>query len=200
MQTDPRTDILGLVDVQPTFMPGGELPVAGRRRHHSGRQPAAAPVRACLRHPGLASGRPCLLRQRASRPTALRHDRDAVRHAGAVARSRHRRHADRRDPPGHRPDPDRGDHPQGFPSDPRQLLGVLRKRPADSDRPGGMAAPARLFPASSCAVSPPISASHGRPRMRRALASPSPSSRTPAAASASPRRTAAPPWTPPENG
>jgi nicotinamidase/pyrazinamidase len=29
MQTDSRTDILGLIDVQPTFMPGGELPVAG---------------------------------------------------------------------------------------------------------------------------------------------------------------------------
>jgi nicotinamidase/pyrazinamidase len=29
MQIDSRTDILGLVDVQPTFMPGGELPVAG---------------------------------------------------------------------------------------------------------------------------------------------------------------------------
>ncbi len=28
MPFDPRTDILGLVDVQPTFMPGGELPVA----------------------------------------------------------------------------------------------------------------------------------------------------------------------------
>ncbi len=28
MQINPRTDILGLVDVQPTFMPGGELPVA----------------------------------------------------------------------------------------------------------------------------------------------------------------------------
>jgi nicotinamidase/pyrazinamidase len=28
MQTDPRTDILGLIDVQPTFMPGGDLPVA----------------------------------------------------------------------------------------------------------------------------------------------------------------------------
>jgi nicotinamidase/pyrazinamidase len=28
MQIDPGTDILGLVDVQPTFMPGGELPVA----------------------------------------------------------------------------------------------------------------------------------------------------------------------------
>lgn len=28
MQIDPRTDILGVVDVQPTFMPGGELPVA----------------------------------------------------------------------------------------------------------------------------------------------------------------------------
>ncbi len=28
MQFDSRTDILGLVDVQPTFMPGGELPVA----------------------------------------------------------------------------------------------------------------------------------------------------------------------------
>lgn len=27
MQIDPRTDILGLIDVQPTFMPGGELPV-----------------------------------------------------------------------------------------------------------------------------------------------------------------------------
>ena len=27
MQLDSRTDILGLVDVQPTFMPGGELPV-----------------------------------------------------------------------------------------------------------------------------------------------------------------------------
>ena len=26
---DPATDILGAVDVQPTFMPGGELPVAG---------------------------------------------------------------------------------------------------------------------------------------------------------------------------
>lgn len=29
MQIDQTTDILGLVDVQPTFMPGGELPVAG---------------------------------------------------------------------------------------------------------------------------------------------------------------------------
>ena len=28
MPFDPRTDILGLIDVQPTFMPGGELPVA----------------------------------------------------------------------------------------------------------------------------------------------------------------------------
>ena len=28
MRIDPRTDILGLIDVQPTFMPGGELPVA----------------------------------------------------------------------------------------------------------------------------------------------------------------------------
>lgn len=28
MQLDPNTDILGVVDVQPTFMPGGELPVA----------------------------------------------------------------------------------------------------------------------------------------------------------------------------
>jgi nicotinamidase/pyrazinamidase len=28
MQSDPRSDILGLVDVQPTFMPGGELAVA----------------------------------------------------------------------------------------------------------------------------------------------------------------------------
>jgi nicotinamidase/pyrazinamidase len=28
MQFDPGTDILGVVDVQPTFMPGGELPVA----------------------------------------------------------------------------------------------------------------------------------------------------------------------------
>jgi nicotinamidase/pyrazinamidase len=28
MQSDPQTDILGLIDVQPTFMPGGELPVA----------------------------------------------------------------------------------------------------------------------------------------------------------------------------
>jgi nicotinamidase/pyrazinamidase len=28
MQIDNRTDILGLVDVQPTFMPNGELPVA----------------------------------------------------------------------------------------------------------------------------------------------------------------------------
>jgi len=28
MQIDARTDILGLIDIQPTFMPGGELPVA----------------------------------------------------------------------------------------------------------------------------------------------------------------------------
>ncbi|MEA2738195.1 MAG: nicotinamidase/pyrazinamidase [Acetobacteraceae bacterium] len=28
MQTDPDADILGLIDVQATFMPGGELPVA----------------------------------------------------------------------------------------------------------------------------------------------------------------------------
>jgi nicotinamidase/pyrazinamidase len=28
MQTDPATGILGLIDIQPTFMPGGELPVA----------------------------------------------------------------------------------------------------------------------------------------------------------------------------
>lgn len=27
MAVEPRTDILGLVDVQPTFMPGGELPI-----------------------------------------------------------------------------------------------------------------------------------------------------------------------------
>jgi nicotinamidase/pyrazinamidase len=29
IRLDPNTDILGVVDVQPTFMPGGELPVAG---------------------------------------------------------------------------------------------------------------------------------------------------------------------------
>ena len=29
IELDRETDILGLVDVQPTFMPGGELPVAG---------------------------------------------------------------------------------------------------------------------------------------------------------------------------
>jgi len=29
MRIDTTRDILGLVDVQPTFMPGGELPVAG---------------------------------------------------------------------------------------------------------------------------------------------------------------------------
>ena len=29
MQIDAETDILGVVDVQPTFMPGGELPVEG---------------------------------------------------------------------------------------------------------------------------------------------------------------------------
>jgi nicotinamidase/pyrazinamidase len=28
MRIDPETDILGLIDIQPTFMPGGELPVA----------------------------------------------------------------------------------------------------------------------------------------------------------------------------
>ncbi|MGE0226820.1 MAG: bifunctional nicotinamidase/pyrazinamidase, partial [Acetobacteraceae bacterium] len=28
MKIDPESDILGLVDIQPTFMPGGELPVA----------------------------------------------------------------------------------------------------------------------------------------------------------------------------
>ena len=28
MQIDPDADIIGLIDVQPTFMPGGELPVA----------------------------------------------------------------------------------------------------------------------------------------------------------------------------
>jgi nicotinamidase/pyrazinamidase len=28
MQIDQRTEILGLIDIQPTFMPGGELPVA----------------------------------------------------------------------------------------------------------------------------------------------------------------------------
>ena len=28
MQIDPRNDVLGLIDVQPTFMPNGELPVA----------------------------------------------------------------------------------------------------------------------------------------------------------------------------
>ena len=27
IKLDPATDILGVVDVQPTFMPGGELPV-----------------------------------------------------------------------------------------------------------------------------------------------------------------------------
>ena len=29
MQIEPKTDILGLVDVQPTFMPGGELAIVG---------------------------------------------------------------------------------------------------------------------------------------------------------------------------
>jgi hypothetical protein len=28
MQIDSATDILGLIDIQPTFMPGGELAVA----------------------------------------------------------------------------------------------------------------------------------------------------------------------------
>ena len=29
IRIDPKLDVLGLIDVQPTFMPGGELPVAG---------------------------------------------------------------------------------------------------------------------------------------------------------------------------
>ncbi|RYB04162.1 nicotinamidase [Lichenibacterium ramalinae] len=29
IRIDPETDVLGLIDIQPTFMPGGELPVAG---------------------------------------------------------------------------------------------------------------------------------------------------------------------------
>jgi nicotinamidase/pyrazinamidase len=32
MQIDQRTEILGLIDIQPTFMPGGELPVANGAR------------------------------------------------------------------------------------------------------------------------------------------------------------------------
>ena len=108
MQIDPRTDILGLVDIQPTFMPGGELPVADGD--------AIIPVvNQLLRrfehafatqdwHPG----GPRLVRQRPSRQATLRHDRDALWQAGALARPRHRRHANRRDPSRDRPDPDRG--------------------------------------------------------------------------------------------
>jgi len=64
---DRATDILGLVDVQPTFMPGGELAVTDGE--------AVVPVinrlLACLprlRHPGLAPARAQLIRQRTSRP------------------------------------------------------------------------------------------------------------------------------------
>ena len=58
-----ETDILGAVDVQPTFMPGGELPVAEGDAVVPVIKSAAQPVSACLRYPGLASTRAQLVRQ-----------------------------------------------------------------------------------------------------------------------------------------
>ena len=181
-------------------MPSGELPVADgdavvpvinrllqRFDHAFATQDWHPPGHASFAsaHPGRA---------------AVRHDRNAVRHPGAVARPRHRRHTIRRDPSRHRPDQDRGNHSQGLPSSPRQLLGVLRERPADVDRPGSLAPPARLFPHL------PVRPRHRflrrlvRRGCRARSASPSPSSRTPAAASAFPPPTAAPRCTPPMTG
>ena len=73
MQLDPQTDILGLIDVQPTFMPGGELPIADgdgiipvinrllRRFDHAFATQDWHPAE------------PCLVRQFPSRQTTLRH-------------------------------------------------------------------------------------------------------------------------------
>ena len=71
MRLDPATDILGVVDVQPTFMPGGELPVA--------EGDAVVPVINLLTATSSATPSPrrtgirqaTLLRQRASGPATL---------------------------------------------------------------------------------------------------------------------------------
>jgi hypothetical protein len=64
------SDILGLVDVQPTFMPGGELPVAEGDRV----VPVINRLLTAFTHAfaaGLAPSGASVLRQRASRKAAL---------------------------------------------------------------------------------------------------------------------------------
>ena len=85
---DRATDILGLVDVQPTFMPGGELAVADG----DAVVPVINRLLALFDH-GFATqdwhppGHQ-LVRQRTSGAQAVRHDRHALWPAGAVARPR----------------------------------------------------------------------------------------------------------------
>ena len=91
MPIDAETDILGLIDVQPTFMPGGELPVADGDAVVPVDQSPDDAVRPRLRDAGLASAGARLLRQRrirAGSPTTRSTCRTAGRCSGRTMRCR----------------------------------------------------------------------------------------------------------------
>src|SRR2546421_430375 len=109
-------------------------PRARGRHDHPDHQPPRPRLPPRDHHPGLAHEGSRLVRLEPSRQEPVRDDQPAVRHAGAVARSRHPGHARRGAAQGP-PDPARrADHPQGIPPARRLVLRVPRGRPSDDDR------------------------------------------------------------------
>ena len=148
MQINPEPDILGLIDVQPTFMPGGELPVADGDSIDSGRQQAACVVSITLSRPRTGTRR-TMPPSPAPIPAGKPYDTIEMPYGEQVLWPDH----------GIAGTPIAAIHPaidqtrieviirKGFRPDTGQLFGVFRERPADTDRAGGLAASARLLPA-----------------------------------------------------
>ena len=133
---EPGDDILIVVDVQYDFLPGGALAVPGG-------DAVIAPInRLVERFPargadaGLAPARARLLRLEPSGQGALRHDRAALRPAGALAGPLRAGNGRRRDRARASIATRAARHPQGPQRRNRQLFGLQGGRPAD---PTGLA-------------------------------------------------------------
>src|SRR2546423_11572507 len=93
--TPSERDVLIVTDPQRDFCPGGALAAPDG----DAVMPAInrlAPFRACRHHAGLAPAGAYVLRQRPSRPKALRDDRGGLRPADLVAGSLRPAHGGRR--------------------------------------------------------------------------------------------------------
>ena len=117
------------------FLPRRRARGAGRRRGHAGDQPPRAPFRACRHHAGLAPAGAYVLRERPSRPKALRDDRGGLRPADLVAGSLRAEHIGRGVPSGARRPACRIGDPQGL--SPRDSIPIRRfARTTGKRRPG----------------------------------------------------------------